>query len=70
MTYPRLYRAQCESRGGATWLQVDDIARPGDNRPVVQQTLGPAWGLHLVDINIALGNLVSDLTRQVNHYRG
>jgi hypothetical protein len=25
----------------------------------VSQTLGPTWGLHLVDVNIALGNLVS-----------
>jgi hypothetical protein len=25
---------------------------------VVQDALGPRWGLHLVDVNIALGNLV------------
>jgi hypothetical protein len=30
---------------------------------VVTQTLGPAWGLHLADVSIALGNLV-DLVRQ------
>ena len=35
----------------------------GDQRPVVSQTLGPTWGLHLADISIALGNLV-DLVRQ------
>ncbi len=68
VTYPHLYRAQCMSQGGATWLQVDDIAGPNDNRPVVQQALGPAWGLHLVDVNIALGNLVLDLQHQTNRY--
>jgi hypothetical protein len=58
VSYPNLYRAQCESSGGATWLQVTDIAGPEDTRPVVQQVLGPRWGLHLDDVNLALGDLV------------
>ena len=58
MSYPNLYRAQCESSGGATWLQETDIAGPKDTRPVVQPVLGPKWGLHLDDVNLALGNLV------------
>ena len=48
--------------GGATWLQVSAPITPGDTRKVIGQTVGPAWGLHLVDVNIALGNLV-DLAR-------
>jgi hypothetical protein len=63
VAYPGLYTAYCDSAGGANWLQVDTIVVPGDPRPVVSQTLGPVWGLHLVDVNIALGNLV-DLVRQ------
>jgi hypothetical protein len=59
ITYPDLYRAQCMDEDGASWLQVTSIAGSGDTRPIVQQTVGPAWGLHLVDVNIALGNLVS-----------
>ena len=58
VAYPRLYSAQCKSAGGATWLQVTDIAGPRDSRPVVQQTAGPGWGLHDDDVNLALGNLV------------
>jgi Protein of unknown function (DUF3089) len=58
VTYPNLYSAQCEDSGGASWLQVNDIAGPRDRRPVVTEVLGPTWGLHLVDVNIALGNLV------------
>jgi hypothetical protein len=59
VSYPDLYNAQCMSVGGATWLQVNTIVTPGDTRPVETQVLGPTWGLHLVDVNIALGDLVS-----------
>jgi hypothetical protein len=41
---------------------------PGDHRPVVHQVLDPRWGLHLVDINIAPGNLVSLLGDQSRAY--
>ena len=63
VTYPGLYTGHCESSGGATWLQVDATKIAGDQRPVATQALGPTWGLHLYDVNIALGNLV-DLVRQ------
>jgi hypothetical protein len=58
VTYPGLYQGRCESANGANWLQVTATSAPNDGRPVVQQVLGPRWGLHLVDVNIALGNLV------------
>jgi len=63
VAYPGLYTAHCESSGGADWLQVDTTNTAGDQRPVVSQSIGAAWGLHLYDVNIALGNLV-DLVRQ------
>jgi Protein of unknown function (DUF3089) len=62
VTQSQLYTGQCLSQGGATWLQVSAPITPGDTRQVVGQSLGPTWGLHLVDVNIALGDLV-DLTR-------
>ena len=58
VTYPNLYTAQCENKDGASWLQVTDVAPLGDTRPVVSAVLGPTWGLHLEDVNLALGNLV------------
>jgi hypothetical protein len=61
VTYPDLYSATCESRGGASWLQVTDVARLGDTRPVVKETSGPTWGYHLDDINLCLGNLIRDV---------
>ena len=61
VTYPGLYSAACQGKGGATWLQVSDIAGPGDTRPVVSETLGPAWGYHVDDVGLALGDLVRDV---------
>jgi hypothetical protein len=60
VTYPGLYTAQCEDKDGASWLQINDVAPSGDTRPVVNTSLlGPTWGLHLDDVNLALGNLVT-----------
>ena len=64
VTFPGLYSGECESAGGATWLQVTDVAAPGDHRPVVTATLGPDWGLHLFDVSLALGNLTGDVAQE------
>jgi hypothetical protein len=66
VTYPGLYTGRCESSGGATWLQIDVSA--GDSRPVVTSTLGPDWGLHVDDVNLALGNLVDDVSASETAY--
>lgn len=57
--YPGLYTAASQSRVGATWLQVDAVDPAGP--PVVSESLGPAWGYHVDDVNPALGNLVADV---------
>jgi Protein of unknown function (DUF3089) len=62
VTYPDLYSAMCESSGGATWLQVTDIAQAGDTRPLVTESLGPTWGYHADDTSLAMGNLLQDVT--------
>jgi Protein of unknown function (DUF3089) len=64
VTFPKLYSSQCEHSGGATWLQINDIGGTGDARPRVTDALGPTWGLHLGDVNLALGNLVSLVQHQ------
>ena len=58
VNYPDLFTAQCENAGGASWLQITDVRKPGDNRPALADAIGPTWGLHIYDANIALGNLV------------
>jgi hypothetical protein len=54
---PAEYSAQCEARNGASWLQLNLISE-SDKRERIVETLGPLWGTHLVDVNVALGNLV------------
>jgi hypothetical protein len=66
VTYPGLYTGTCENRDGATWLQIK--ARAGDSRPKVKPTLGPTWGLHLDDVNLALGNLVNIVKAEETAY--
>lgn len=61
VTYPGLYDASCESADGATWLQVNVLKTQADPRPVLKADLGPTWGYHKDDVNLALGNLVSDI---------
>ena len=69
VTFPNLYTARCISAGGATWLQITTLHNAGDPRPSVTQQLGPNWGLHLNDVNLALGNLVHDVTLEEAAYR-
>jgi hypothetical protein len=68
VTEPDLYSAQCKYVDGASWLQVSAPIHAGDSRPVVKQTVGPTWGLHLVDVNISLGNLVSLVGHEADAY--
>ncbi len=68
VSYPGLYTAQCEHAGGASWLQVTATPAPGDPRPEVSASLGPLWGYHLDDVNLALGNLVADVGSEEGAY--
>ena len=62
VTYPDLYSASCQTADGASWLQVSTLTVAG--RPLVTEPLGPTWGYHLDDVNLALGNLVDDVRAQ------
>jgi hypothetical protein len=53
---------------GADWLQGNDVGGSHDARPRVTQALGPTWGFHTADVNLALGNLVADVEQQVTAY--
>jgi hypothetical protein len=57
---PDEYSAQCEARNGASWLQLN-LNSESDVRERLTEPLGPEWGTHLVDVNVALGNLVADV---------
>jgi hypothetical protein len=67
-TYPGLLTAKCETQGGATWLNVTEHLAAGDSRPTIEEIDGPAWGLHIYDVNIALGNLVELVSTEAGTY--
>jgi hypothetical protein len=68
--------AQCKHENGASWLNiamteglpqsvVEDLAAHNE---VAEELIGPEWGLHLYDVNIALGNLVNTVAIQTQAY--
>jgi hypothetical protein len=40
------------------------VPAAGDPRPTVTASLGPNWGYHLDDVNLALGDLVHDVAME------
>ncbi len=66
VAFPGRATARCKKEGGAVWLQVDE--RPNDARPTFTPELGPTWGLHLGDVNIAYGQLTDLVRRQAATY--
>jgi hypothetical protein len=57
---PGAYSARCETLDGATVLEI----RARDGAPTPNPSPTPAWGLHLLEANIALGNLVEIVRSQ------
>jgi hypothetical protein len=72
VTYPDLYSAKCEQGGGASWLQVTNLAGGSHARPVLNDDLvaidgvryGPAWGYHGFEYGLTLGNVLQDIARE------
>jgi hypothetical protein len=58
------YTGECSSADDADVLQISPVG----GAPVLNPVPDPTWGLHLVDANIALGNLTELVTRQIKAY--
>ncbi len=69
VAFPGEYTARCKSSGGATWLQVTHVGGANHKQPVLTTRDG-ALGLHVFDVNLALGNLVSLVRSEAAAYRG
>jgi hypothetical protein len=69
VSMPGQYTGQCEHTNGASWLQLTDVGPKADPREQVTEILGPLWGTHLNDMNIALGNLVGMTALQSATYQ-
>jgi hypothetical protein len=68
---PGMLSATCVNRGGFSYLAVSIAADPLDKRTdtivgdwVVDGKVQPGWGLHLIDMNLVMGNLVDIVKRQ------
>ncbi len=61
---PGAYSARCSSAGGANVLEIT----PRSGAPVISPSPDASWGLHLVDGNIALGNLTSVVRSEAAAY--
>ncbi|MEA2376463.1 MAG: hypothetical protein QOI45_2923 [Thermoleophilaceae bacterium] len=63
--FPGSYRGRCSSAAGADVLRISSIG----GAPVFKASPTPGWGLHLVDANIALGQLVDVVRTQAAAWR-
>jgi hypothetical protein len=61
---PGAYTARCSTAGGADVLAI----APVGGAPHLHPSPLPTWGLHLVDVNIALGNLVGIVSHEAAAY--
>jgi hypothetical protein len=71
VSVPGLLTAECKSNDNATYLEITVHGDPAD--PRVDDIVGDLnvggqvlkdWGLHLVDVNLAMGNLVDIVGKQ------
>ena len=63
-TEPGAYSASCSSGNDANVLEISAVG--GAKTPSPSPT--PAWGLHLVDANVALGNLIAIVKSEANAF--
>jgi hypothetical protein len=75
VSVPGLLTAKCSTNENATYLEVTVNGNPAD--PRVDDIVGDIgaganiaanWGLHLVDVNLAMGNLVDIVKQQSKAY--
>jgi hypothetical protein len=59
------YNGHCSSANGADVLEISG----NDGAPTLRPVPNAAWGLHLTDANIALGNLVTTVRHEISTYR-
>lgn len=65
VAFPDRYTARCESSGNASWLQIDPVGKGGG---LLTRLQDPVLGLHILDVNIALDDLVRLVRAQAAAY--
>jgi hypothetical protein len=71
VSYPDAVRTSCVRAGDHDYLAVEaaDPDDPRDLEPFLTETLGPDWGLHLIDANVAQDDLIEIVERQAAAHR-
>lgn len=77
VSVPGLISTECVSNGGFSYLAVTVNADPADPRTdtiagdiVINGAIAKEWGLHLIDMPVAMGNLVAMGEYQAANWRG
>jgi len=75
VSVPGLLTGQCVEKNGFSYLEVHVNAVPADPRTddingdvMAAGVVNPAWGLHLIDANLAMGNLVEIVDAESKAY--
>jgi hypothetical protein len=75
VSVPGLLTAQCVSNEKGSYLEVTVHGDPNDPRTddivgdvMTNGAVNPSWGLHLIDANLAMGNLVEIVGKQAKAY--
>jgi pimeloyl-ACP methyl ester carboxylesterase len=75
VSVPGLLTAECVSNEKGSYLSVTVVGDPADPRTddivgdvVVNGQVQADWGLHLIDVNLAMGNLIEIVGRQSKAY--
>lgn len=71
VTYPDFVEATCVSEGDFTYLSLSVAADPADPRADdIGGDLNEQWGMHLIDANVAMGDIVDLVATQAGAYAG
>ena len=77
VSLPGLLSSKCTANDHATYLEITVNGNPSDPRTDdIGGDLGvapgkpiPMWGLHLIDVNLVMGNLLANVDQQTKTYR-
>ena len=71
VTYPDFVEGECTSEGAYTYLALTVLGDPADPRTDdIGGDLTDAWGMHLIDANVAMGDIEALVTSQARAYAG
>ena len=72
VTLPGFFAAECALEGDISYLAIEVKGDPADPRidDIRGADITPEWGLHLVDVNAAMGTLVDVAATQARSYCG